>query len=204
MKGLDEVGTIRGGCGAELHGAGMHGSFGAKGAPQDDRSKGKLSERELREAERRARLARSWGWMAGVKQGCWLMGAKERGEWAELVFMVRCAGLGLGVMRPFGDSRRYDVAVETGERIVRVQVRSTIYKRRGREYSLNLMGPGRKRYRPGSVDYFAVYLIPENQWYIIPYEALGKKVTVHFTPGGKRQKYGEYLEAWGLLGAGVV
>src|SRR5947209_5104499 len=113
----------------------------------------------------------------------WIEGCKERGEWAELCFMARAAGLGMGVMRPFGDSRRYDVAVEAGRRLVRVQVRSTIYRRRGKEYSLNMMGPGRKRYPPGTVDFFAVYLIPEDQWYIIPFEALGKKMTVHFTPG---------------------
>jgi hypothetical protein len=102
-------------------------------------------------------------------------------------------------MKPFGDSRRYDVAVEAAQRIVRVQVRSTIYKRRGREYSLNMMGPGRKRYQPGAVDFFAVYLIPENQWYIIPYAAMGTRQTLHFTAGSKRAKWAQYREAWDLL-----
>jgi hypothetical protein len=129
----------------------------------------------------------------------WVKGCKERGEWAELCFMARAAGLGMGVLKPFGDSLRFDVGVMSGERIWRVQVKSTIYCRRGNEYSLNVMGPGRKQYRPGTVDFFAVYLIPVNQWYIIPYDALGKKLTVHFTPGGTRQKYAPYLEAWELL-----
>lgn len=129
----------------------------------------------------------------------WVKGCKERGEWAELCFMARAAGMGLGVLKPFGDSLRFDVGVACGERIWRVQVKSTIYCRRGNEYSLNMMGPGRKRYCPGTVDFFAVFLIPVNQWYIIPYEALGKKLTVHFTPGGKRQRYARYLEAWELL-----
>ncbi len=130
-------------------------------------------------------------------RGAWIKGCKERGEWAELCFMARAAGFGMGVMRPFGDSRRWDVAVEAGDRIVRVQVRSTIYKRRGTEYSLNMMGPGRKRYRPGSVDFFAVFLIPEDEWYIVPYAALGKKMTMHFGP---LRKYAVFLEAWELLG----
>ena len=131
--------------------------------------------------------------------GNWIKGCKERGEWAELCFMARAAGLGMGVLKPFGDSLRFDVGVVSGERIWRVQVKSTIYCRRGNEYCLNVIGPGRKGYRPGTVDFFAVYLIPVNQWYIIPYEAMGKKLTVHFTPGGNRQKYAKYLEAWGLL-----
>ncbi|HEV2470062.1 MAG TPA: group I intron-associated PD-(D/E)XK endonuclease [Candidatus Sulfotelmatobacter sp.] len=149
------------------------------------------------------RKARSVGHPAGIQNhnpgGGWVKGCKERGEWAELCFMARAAGLGMGVLKPFGDSLRFDVGVMSGERIWRVQVKSTIYCRRGNEYSLNVMGPGRKRYRPGTVDFFAVYLIPVNQWYIIPYEAMGKKLTLHFTPGGRRQKYAAYLEAWELL-----
>lgn len=105
----------------------------------------------------------------------------------------------MSVSKPLGESLRYDVLVEAGGRIVRVQVKSTIYRRRGNEYSLNVMGPGRKRYKEGSVDFFAVYLIPADAWYIIPYEALGKKLTLHFVPGGGRQKYARYREAWHLL-----
>ena len=134
----------------------------------------------------------------------WVKGCKERGEWAELCFMAKAAGLGMGVSKPLGDSRRYDVLVEAGGRILRVQVKSTLYRRRGNEYSLNVMGPQRKQYEPGTVDFFAVYLIPEDEWYIIPYEVLGEKLTLHFSPGGSRQKYGRYREAWDLLqGEGI-
>jgi hypothetical protein len=89
--------------------------------------------------------------------------------------------------------------VERGGRILRVQVKSTTYRRRGNQYSLNVMGPGRKCYKKGSVDFFAVYLIPHDAWYIIPYEALGKKLTLHFVPNGGRQRYARYREAWDLL-----
>lgn len=118
--------------------------------------------------------------------------------------MAKAAGLGMGVSKPLGDSRRYDVLVEAGGRILRVQVKSTLYKRRGNEYSLNVMGPQRKPYMAGTVDFFAVYLIPEDEWYIIPYEALGEKLTLHFSPRGGRQKYARYREAWDLLrGEGI-
>ena len=119
----------------------------------------------------------------------------------ELCFMAKAAGMGMLVSRPLGDSCRYDVLVEAGGRILRVQVKSTMYRRRGNEYSLNVMGPGRKRYKAGTVDFFAVYLIPEDTWYIIPYEAMGKSVTIHFVPGGGRQKHEKYREAWNLLGS---
>ena len=152
--------------------------------------------------------------------GAQLKHCKERGEWAELYFMMMAAGLGMKVSKPFGDSGRYDVGVEahiresnTREsyirecdrnanqgRVLRVQVKSTIYKRRGEGYSLNVMGPQRKKYQPGTVDFFAILLIPIDDWYIIPFEVIGRKnSSLHFTPASKRQKYGTYREAWHLL-----
>lgn len=125
---------------------------------------------------------------------------KERGEWAELRFMERATAHGLRVSRPFGDSARYDVGVEQEGRIARVQVKSTIYRRRGIEsYSLNIHGPRRQLYERGTVDFFAVYLIPIDTWYIFPFERVARNFSLHFTPGSKRDKYGEYREAWHLL-----
>ena len=130
---------------------------------------------------------------------------KERGEWAELCFMARAAGQGLRVSKPYGDSASYDVGVECVApkregRILRVQVKSTVYRRRGECYSLNVMGAHRERYPSGVVDFFAIYLIPIDTWYIIPYEVMGRtNCTLHFTPGSKRHKYARYREAWGLL-----
>jgi hypothetical protein len=149
--------------------------------------------------------------------GAQLKHCKERGEWAELYFMMMAAGFGMKVSKPFGDSGRYDVGVESHihesyvganqayenqSRVLRVQVKSTIYKRRGDCYSLNVMGPQRKKYQPGTVDFFAILLIPIDDWYIIPFEVMGRKnCSLHFTPASKRQKYGPYREAWHLLQA---
>jgi hypothetical protein len=138
-------------------------------------------------------------------RGMRIKGCKERGEWAELCFMARAAGQGLRVSKPYGDSASYDVGVECVApkregRILRVQVKSTVYKRRGECYSLNVMGAHRERYPSGVVDFFAIYLIPIDTWYIIPYEVMGRtNCTLHFTPGSKRQKYAAYREAWHLL-----
>ncbi|MGA8273448.1 MAG: group I intron-associated PD-(D/E)XK endonuclease [Candidatus Sulfotelmatobacter sp.] len=146
--------------------------------------------------ERVGAMRRKANRLAGGK----LPGCKERGEWAELYFMMMAAGLGMKVSKPFGESGRYDVGVENKRGVLRVQVKSTIYKRRGGEYSLNVMGPRREKYEAGSVDFFAILLIPIDDWYIIPFEVTGiTNSSLHFTPRAKRQKYGEYREAWDLL-----
>ncbi len=114
--------------------------------------------------------------------------------------MARAAEEGLKVSRPWGDSASYDVGVEYAGRIRRVQVKSTLYVRRGISYSLNVNGPGRRKYPEGVVDFFAVYLIPIGAWYIFPYEVTGRSnFSLHFTPGSKREKYARFREAWGLL-----
>jgi hypothetical protein len=61
-------------------------------------------------------------------------------------------------------------------------------------------GAGRRAYRPGTVDYFAVYLIPVDMWYILPFEKTRKtSVSLQFTPGKEGHKYEAYREAWHLL-----
>jgi hypothetical protein len=42
--------------------------------------------------------------------------------------------------------------------------------------------------------------VPIDDWYIIPFEVIGRKnLSLHFTPRSKRQKYGRYQEGWELL-----
>jgi hypothetical protein len=131
-----------------------------------------------------------------------LENCKERGEWAELYFMMLAAGQGMKVSKPFGESGKYDVGVENQKRVLRVQVKSTIYSERDNEYSFNLMGmdPERQKYPPGTLDFFAILLIPVDIWYIVPFERIiATTRSLHFSPRSKRQKYGEYCEAWHLL-----
>jgi hypothetical protein len=64
--------------------------------------------------------------------------------------MMMAAGLGMKVMRPFNQGGRYDLGVENAGKLLRVQVKSTIYTRRNRGYSLKVMGPKRSKYDPGT------------------------------------------------------
>jgi hypothetical protein len=73
-------------------------------------------------------------------------GRKERVGWRN--FISYGDGAGMKVLRLFGDLGRYDAGVENGSRVLRGQGKSTIYKRRSNSYSLNGMGPQRKKYEP--------------------------------------------------------
>jgi hypothetical protein len=136
--------------------------------------------------------------------GCLIKGTRERGAWAELYFMVLAMSQGLKVSSPYGGFGPYDVGVEDGSGpILRVQVKCTLYQcRKGYCMSINMKdgARGRRGYAPGTVDFFAIYLIPTDDWYILPYALVGDRdANVYFEPGYKDQKYGEYREAWRLL-----
>ena len=68
--------------------------------------------------------------LAGMKI---ITNCKKRGEWVELVFAVRAMELGLLLARPWGESSGYDFTVDQGWRIVRVQVKSTMFTERRRD-----------------------------------------------------------------------
>jgi len=122
---------------------------------------------------------------------------KLRGEWAELRFMARAAEHGLLVTKPWGDTARYDFAVEHKGKFLRVQVKSTMH-RRGAGYSCNVVADG-KPYENKDLDFLAAYVIPEDVWYIIPAEAFKGQTRVGLYPGAKDSKYYCYEEAWHLL-----
>ena len=87
------------------------------------------------------------------------LSAKQRGEVAELAFLHRAAALGLGVLKPLGDSLPYDVAVDNGRRLLRVQVKSASRPHRG-VYEINA-GRGRnvkRAYTSRDIDFLAACL----------------------------------------------
>jgi len=122
---------------------------------------------------------------------------KERGEWAELVFVARANEQGLPVSKPFGDSRSFDCVVGRPGKFVAVQVKCTVAKvESGKGYICSVCS-SHKSYRPGAFDFLAAYVIAEDAWYIIPAKLIrGLKSISLCTSEGK---YEEYREAWKLL-----
>ena len=127
---------------------------------------------------------------------------KDRGQWAELLFMATAARLGLKIAHPYGDNARYDVIVEAAGQLHRVQIKCTT-DRRGRGFPTKCSwaranpvlvrrpepdAPARpemrtasgqtkpvfrrKRYSKRDVDFIAAYIIPDDSWFIIPIELI--------------------------------
>jgi hypothetical protein len=133
---------------------------------------------------------------------------KERGEWVELQFMAEAARRRFAVCKPWGEIRAYDVGIDHGPNFLRVQVKSTSY-RRGDGYCCQLVPNHAKKqdYTLEEIDLFAAYVIPVNAWYLIPASlVLGvRRITcVMLSPVGAPTKmksycYEGYEGAWSLL-----
>ncbi len=125
--------------------------------------------------------------------------SKLRGELAELRFMTRAAEHGLRVIKPWGDSSRYDFVVETGGRFLRVQVKSTSI--RPEKYYVCPLNRGRQKpYTREDIDFLAVYIVPIDTWYIIPIQVVCKvRNGISLSPHNSLSKHAVYKEAWHLL-----
>ena len=132
---------------------------------------------------------------------------KERGEWVELQFMAAAASHGYRILKPWGDSLEYDVAIEHGGDLVRVQVKSSTV-RNGTGYFCQFRRNWRvaEPYSLDELDLFAAYVIPVRTWYLIPAIVILKPtlktaITVYPVTALKedRYKYEHYRESWGLL-----
>ena len=93
---------------------------------------------------------------------------KQRGEWVELKFMAEAAARGFALLKPWGDSLAYDVALDVGC-LIRVQVKSTTCRTQfGYLCQFKPSPYPRHPYTTRQLDFFAAYVLPENAWYLIP------------------------------------
>jgi|SRR5579863_1282963 len=130
---------------------------------------------------------------------------KQRGEWVEVQFIAQALRQNFRVLKPWGDSSSYDIAVESSRRFFKIQVKSTSF-RIGNGY-LCAFKPNRRgqRYTTKTVDFFAAYVIPENVWYILPSSVVLKTKSHDLMlcpvrkPKRDRYRYEQYREAWKLL-----
>ncbi len=116
--------------------------------------------------------------------------------------MYQAAERGLTVSKPFGDSAPYDVIVDNGKRLLRVQVRCThVPNSRCFRVSTRLHGDSRS-FTPDDIDFLVAWVVPYNAWYIVPARALPTnelKLFPHVPNSTSRTE--RYREAWRLLGA---
>jgi PD-(D/E)XK nuclease superfamily protein len=162
-----------------------------------ERAKAETTARSETTAKAKSKAA---GAVARSTQG---MSSKQRGELAEMMFMVKATQKGFATAKPYGDSRRYDFIVDTGSRLWRVQVKSSSALQYG-SYMVNLQRNANGEvvfYDASEIDFVVAFVFPCEAWFVIPVEAIyGRKTAKMCLHGNPRSgKLGKYWEAWGLM-----
>lgn len=118
---------------------------------------------------------------------------KAKGLLAESRFQTLAIELGYTVSLTFGDNAEYDMVIDNGSGLKRVQVKSTsILVDEGRVYRcLIARGKNNKeRYSEDAYDLLAVHVTPEKAWYLIPKEDL-KTMNLKLYPH-RKPRYSRY------------
>ncbi|MGA9511783.1 MAG: group I intron-associated PD-(D/E)XK endonuclease [Candidatus Sulfotelmatobacter sp.] len=145
-------------------------------------------------AEAQEWRARDAAWWRGLTM-------KRRGEMAEAAFLHKASMLGFGVSKPWGDSDPYDLIVDSGSGLWRVQVKSAYRGDKGGGYMISGHGTRRKKgYTRKEIDVLVAYVVPEDLWYVLPVRLFLKIKSVKLYPNPRRpSKHNLYREDWQSL-----
>ena len=128
---------------------------------------------------------------------------KRRGELAEAAFLLKAQNMGFRVARPWGDSDRYDFILDSGGRLLRVQLKSTeVLHSRGYEVQsiYGVYGRGKSEYTADDIDVLVVRIGPVDACYVRPIAALAKKLRFYPDIECKCARWEGYREAWRVMG----
>jgi hypothetical protein len=103
------------------------------------------------------------------------MPSTSRGNEAEAVILAALVGRGFELLTPFGDGHPYDLAVDLGDVVLRVQCKRAwplqgclVFNSRSTDH-----GRGPQSYR-GRADIFGVYFPPKRSVYLVPIDGVAE------------------------------
>jgi hypothetical protein len=117
--------------------------------------------------------------------------------------MHKATSLGFALALPYGHVHPYDLIVESGTHLWRVQVKTTTNMVEGL-YRVSICRRANKKaqaYTESEIDFVAAYIIPEETWFILPVREVLDRELLLLRPKGHpgRDPWAYYREAWHLL-----
>lgn len=136
------------------------------------------------------------------------MSPTELGDYAEQLFAAEAVKRGLLVSSPVAPASPYDWIVDNGEKLLRVQVKSTNKLMKGSRHPRYRVFAAKRQhkdqtravYSASEVDFFAVYIHGLESWFIIPFSAV-KTDRVYVNAGKRPGKYAKCRDDWAALGS---
>ncbi len=126
----------------------------------------------------------------------------RKGEFVELCFPLMATLEGFYVSKPLNPCLPYDFIIDSGKRLLRVQVKGVFAKWRHAYLIPARRTGGDGTYRASEIDVLAGLIVPLNVWYIFPAPVFcGRKMIAVFPDARRpsRSRNEPYREAWHLL-----
>lgn len=136
---------------------------------------------------------------------------KRNGLLAEVLTSAKLIENGFSVSQPLDPASRYDLVVDNGRSLIKVQVKSLSCSRKGyhlksafrlRLYTFKSRGAGKNiknKYEAKDVDMFVVYIKPLDIWYVIPQDNVEGKNEITLLPNSSESMYDVFEDAWHLF-----
>ncbi|EST24363.1 group I intron-associated PD-(D/E)XK endonuclease [Streptomyces roseochromogenus] len=123
---------------------------------------------------------------------------KARGELTEAIVLAKLIEYGYSVSMPFGDNRRYDMIVDDGRQLHRVQVKTARDGRNAGTIEFNTVSvhpiSGRKTRYDGQIEAFVAYHPGNHAFYWAPAAVCtGNVFRLRTAPAKNNQVYGTWL-----------
>ena len=96
------------------------------------------------------------------------MTTKDVGNICESGAIAKLIAKGWSVLTPFGDNKRYDIAIESYGFFYRVQVKSGIIRNGCVRFKTCSDTRNKRAHYKEDIDYFAVYVRENSQLYLVP------------------------------------
>jgi hypothetical protein len=105
------------------------------------------------------------------------MSTIEVGNVSESIVLAAYVRAGFLVAVPFGNGCAYDLVVDIGTRLLKIQVKTGwqdkgCLRYKGRRRIKDSKQDCMRRYRKGEVDFFAIYFPPSDSIYVLPLDAV--------------------------------
>lgn len=111
----------------------------------------------------------------------------DKGNMSEAIVMNAYVKAGFTVSIPFGSGAPYDLIVDNGSRLCKVQVKTGWFSKgcilyKGRRRVREAHPYAARPYTEAEVDYFAVYYPPTDSIYVVPFKIRGSDCCLRLAP----------------------
>lgn len=124
------------------------------------------------------------------------------GDISEMLFQIEASKRSYIVGFPHGQ-QSFDCFLDNGKKVLKIQIKSSASKWSGRDNAYKIvLKQGRKKkkfYGRMEVDVFAVFIIPENTWFLIPFDDLKGTMDLTFYMNSTTSKWNIYKDNWDIL-----